>query len=77
MGLVLVARPILSFHQTTDLFSGYPSHKGSEIVYLLNPENSNLVRQGLEGRLGFRDFNLVLAHGGDAHYSPNEVLFIL
>ena len=29
MGLVLVARPIVSFYQTTDLFFWYLSHKGS------------------------------------------------
>ena len=77
MGLVLVARPIVSFHQTTDIFYGYPYHKGSAKVYLFNTDNSNLVRQGLEGRIGVRDLHLVLAHGGDAHSSPDEVVLIL
>ena len=77
MGLVLVARHIVTFHQTTDIFSGYPSNKGSAKVYLFNPENSKFVRLGLGGRLGVRDFHLVLAHGGDTHSSPDETVFIL
>ena len=77
MGLVLVAIPIVSFHQTTDLFSGYPSHKVSAKVYLFNPDNSNIVRRGLGGRLGVRYLHLLLAHGYDAHSSPDEVVFIL
>ena len=44
MGLVLVARPIISFHKTIYLVSGYLSHKGSAKVYLLNLDNYNLVR---------------------------------
>ena len=77
MVLVLFSRPIFSFHQTTDLVSGYPYHKGSGKVYLFNTDNSDLVRLGLEGRLKVRYFQLVLAHGGDAHSSPDEVVFIL
>ena len=77
MGPVLVARPIVYFHKTTDLVFGYPSHKGSAKFYLFNPENSNLVRRGIGGRLVAGDFHIVLAHGGDAHSSPNELVFIL
>ena len=77
MGIVPVARPIVSFHKNTDLISGYPSHKGSAKVYLLNPENSNLVRQGLGGRIGVVDFHLVLYHIGDAHSYPGEVVLFL
>ena len=77
MGLVLVSRPIVSFHQTADLVSWYPSYKGIVKVYLFNPENSNLVRRGLGDRLGVRDLYLVLAYVGDAHSPPNEVVFIL
>ena len=77
MGILLVARYIVSFHQTTDLVSGYPSHKSSSKVYLFNPDNYNLVRPGLGGRLGVRDFHLVLDHGGDAHSSTDEVVFTL
>ena len=77
MGLVFVAGPIVSFHQTTDLVSVYPSHKGSATIYLLNPNNSNLVRRGIGGRLGVKDFHIVLAHGGDAHSYPEKVFFIL
>ena len=77
MVCVLVARPIISFHQTIDLVSGYPSYKGSEKVYLFNTENSNLVRRGIGGRLGVRDFHIVLSHGGDAHSSPDELVFTL
>ena len=77
MGVVLFAIPIVSFHQTIYLVSGYPSHKGSSKVYLLNPDISNLVRLGLGGRLGVGDFHLVLAHVGDAHSSPSEVVLFL
>ena len=77
MGLVLVARPIFSFHQTTDLVSGYHYHKGSAKLYLFNPDNYNLFRQGIGSRLGVRDLHLFLALGGDSHSSPNEVVFIL
>ena len=77
MGLVIVAIPIVYFHQTKDLVSGYPSHKVSEKVYLLNPDNSNLVRRGLGGRLGVGYLHLVLAHVGDAHSSPGKVVFLL
>ena len=75
--LVIIARPIVTFRQTTDLVSGHPSHKSSAKIYLFNPNNSNLVRQGLGGRLGVRGFHLVLAHGGDAHSFPDKVFFIL
>ena len=77
MGLVFVAGSIVAFHQTTDLVSGYPSHKGSATIYLLNPNNSNLVRRGIGGRLGVVDFHLVLYHVGDAHSSPGEVVLFL
>ena len=77
MGLVLVAIPIVCFHQTTDLVSGYPYHKGSAKVYLFNPDNYDLVRRGIGGRLGVRDFHIVLSHGGDAHSSPDELVITL
>ena len=77
MGLVLVAIPIVYFHQTTDFVSGYLSQKGSAKFYLLNPENYNIVRRGLGGRLGVGDFYFVMAHVGDAHSPPSEVVFFL
>ena len=77
MGLILVAIPIVYFHQTIDLVSGYHSHKGSEKVYFSNPDNSNIVRRGLGGSLGVIYLHLLLAHGYDAHSSPDEVVFIL
>ena len=62
MVLVLIARPIIFFNQTTDLVFGYPYHKGSGKVYLFNTDNSDLVRLGLEGRLKVRYFQLVLGY---------------
>ena len=77
MGLVIVARPIVTFHQTTDLVSWYPSHKVSAKIYLLNPNNSNLVWRVIVGRLGVRDLHPVLAHGVEENFSPDEEVFIL
>ena len=77
MCIVLFSRPIISFNQTTDIVSRYPSYKRSAKVNLLSPEKPNLVSRGLGGRIGVRYLHLVLYHFGKPHSSSGEVVFFL